>query len=135
MRFNSVFKKNWLLYAALSVSTVGCFHDEELQKEVFNANTRILALENELQDKQQVNSRQYVSASSRVSQMQEDLLKIRGEIDRLQVGVQKGEIPGLGEQEPSIAKQITSTKEKLEAFDQRLIALEKAQDEILSILE
>lgn len=140
MRFKDVLRKNWLLLAALSVVTVGCFHDEELRKELFTVNTRVLALENEVQDKQQTNSRQQFSASSRVSEMQDELLKIRGEINRLQVGIQKGEVPGLNENEPSIAKQVAAINEKLNSIDlekleQRILGLEKAQDEILSILQ
>jgi TolA-binding protein len=135
-----VYKKNWLLLAALSFMSVGCFRDDELRKELFTANTRILALENEFQDKHQMNSRQQVSASSRVSQMQDELAKLRGEVDRLQVGIQKGEVPGLDDHEPSIAKQVAAIHEQLKDVDlhklqERMIALEKAQTEMLSLLE
>lgn len=132
-------KKKFLVFGILSLVSQACFHDEELRKEFFNVNTRVVALEQELQDKQQMNSRQQVSASSRVSQMQDELQKIRGEIDRLQVGIQKGEIPGLNENEPTIAKQLATTSEKLIAdlqkLEERMTALEKTQNEVLSILE
>lgn len=138
-------KKMGLFLSAMSFFLVSCFHNDEIRKELFNVNTRLLALENELQDKQQANSRQYVTASGRVSQMQEDIQKLKGEVDRLQIGVQKGEIPGMpnNPHEPSVAHQLASINEKLHqldlekiaTFEDRLIALEKAQNEILTILE
>ncbi len=138
-----MFGKKWLLIPAFSVSLIGCFHDEELRKELFTVNTRVLALETELQDKQQINSRQYVSASSRVGQMEQDLQKMKGEIDRLELGVQKGELPGTRDTDPSIAKDIAAIAEKLKnfdpekysKFDERILALEKTQNEILALLE
>lgn len=127
-------KKNWLILTVLSVGAVGCFHDEELRKEVFNVNTRVLALESELQDKQQVNSRQHMSSSSRVNQMEETLQKLRDEVDKLHVAIQKGEFPG-SEGEPSIANEVSSLNEKVLEIEERIVELEKAQNEILGILE
>ena len=137
--------KNWPLFFVVLIALLGaCAHDDEIRKELFDVNTRVLALENEIQDKQQTNSRQYVSASSRVSQLQEDVQKIRGEIDKLQVGIQKGEMPGQStSHEPSIAKQVHDIREILKGYDPekavqldaKMDALEKAQIEILSILE
>lgn len=118
---------------ALSIMSMGC--QDELKKELFNVNTRVLALENEVQDKQQMNSRQYVSSSSRTSKVEEDLKKIKGEMDRLQIGIQKGEIPGMDDGEPSIAKQVASLREKVTELEQRVQEFEKSQKEILTVLE
>jgi tetratricopeptide (TPR) repeat protein len=135
-----MFKKNWLLLTVLSVNTVACFHDEEARKQLFNVNTRLVSLEHDIQDKEQTNSRQYVNASGRTSQIQEDLQRLKGELDRLQIGVQKGEIPGMSGSEPSIAQQIAMINEKLKNFnadkiEERIVELEKAQKEILNLLE
>lgn len=135
--------KKWFLIGCLSFLIVGCFHEEELRKELFNVNTRLLTLENELQDKQQANSRQYVSASSRTGQLEDELRKIHGDIDRLQTGIQRGELPGQSASEPSVAKQIAEIKERLKQFDaeklksieERVLAVEKAQIDILASLE
>ncbi len=135
--------KKWFFVGCLSFLLVGCLHEEELRKELFNVNTRLLTLENELQDKQQANSRQYVSTSSRTGQLEDELRKIHGDIDRLQTGVQRGELPGQTSSEPSIAKQISEIRERLKQFDleklktieERVLAVEKAQIEVLAALE
>ena len=129
-----------LLFITLSLIPLACTHDDELRKELFNVNTRVVALEQELQDKQQLNSRQYVSATGRVGQLQEDIQKLQGEVDRLKVGVQRGELPGQNEREPSVAKQIAAIEAKLAGtelskLEERVAELEKAQNEILNLLE
>ncbi len=135
--------KNRLFLLSILVALLSaCMHDE-LRKDLFNVNTRVLALESELHDKQQTNSRQNISTSSRLNQMQEDLQKIRGDIDKLNVGVRTGELPGQGDQEPSLAKQMAELKElvkdynpeKNAALEEKVDALEKTQIEILSLLE
>ena len=121
---------------------VSCAHEDELRKELFDVNTRLLTLESETHDKQQINSRQYVSASGRVEQIESSLQKINGELDRLRIGVQKGEIPG-EDHESSLAKQLEDVREKLKdvdaetlsKLDERVSSLEKAQMEILALLE
>lgn len=123
----------------------GCLHEEEFRKEMFDVQKRVLDLEHEVKEKQSTEHKQYLNSSSRVESVTEELQKLQGEVERLRIGVQKGELPGQADQEESVAKKIDKLREQVKAFDaergtldkweERISDIEKTQMEILSMLE
>lgn len=124
---------------------MACVRKEEFRKELFDVNTRVLALENDVQDKNNQEGQRFVSASGQIQELQNSIRTLKGEIDRLEIGVREGELPG-GEQKKkskSIASQVHKLRQDIQniesqhikALEERLRSLELTQNKILILLE
>ncbi len=128
--------RNCLFGALASVGLTGCFaHQEKTSEDIFNLQTRLLAIERKLDEKGQAaldmgdaTNKRMAVAVNKMDQIDGDLARIKGEIDSLYEGVKTGQLPNQGADEPSLAKSLGELAD-------RLSAVESAQAEMLKVLE
>lgn len=106
-----------------------------LRQDLFESNTRILAMEKQLQnqsvqteDSGKKASMRIANSTTKIDRLERDLRNIRGEVDTLRVGVVTGQMPGQTEGQGSIA-------ETLQMLQERLVKLEETQAEVLNMLQ
>lgn len=129
-----------ILILATGLMLSGCITPREkrdLQNDLFNVQTRLLAVERNVSDtnKDAKNtgesaSRRLASTQSELDRINHELQQIRGDIDALKVGVSTGQMPGRENQHNSIASQLTRLTERLDDVEENqedlLEALKKA---------
>lgn len=126
------------LSAIAVFSFSGCMSVKDgntLKKDMFEVNTRLVALESLLADKElkskksgQAASRILATSTSKLDQIERNIQLMKGEIDTLRVGVVTGKLPGQADDVDSIADSLT-------AISERLVKLEETQGEILTMLD
>ena len=123
---------------ASSVALTGCMSNndgEELRNQLFKAQKRLLQLEETVErageETKSSGSRanqKIATTDLRLNKIDNDFMKIQGELDTLKRGVITGELPGMEQQPDSVAKAISGLEE-------RIGELEKTQMEILVLLK
>lgn len=123
----------WLVAGAACMSTKD---GEQLQSNVFEVQKRLLELEHIMvAEGQKVKkagdhtTKKVASASAQIDEIHAEITRLRGEVDAVRVGVQRGEMPGVvaSDEEESIASRIRTLQE-------RLTVVETAQLEMLDLL-
>lgn len=109
------------------IGFVGCVSSSELRllrQDLFNVQTRLLSLEKQIEDENKDAKDKGSAATKRIAESQvsfdklsRDLQKIQGELDRLQVGVETGELPGTSSDKSSIAKKLQELEDRLGALE------------------
>ena len=137
IKYSHVVVRGCLVFVAL-IALPSCMSVKDgrtLRKDLFNANTRIIALEKQLLDETSKSqnsgkaaSMRIASSTTKMDRLERDVRKMRGEVDTLRVGVVTGQMPGQSSGQGSIA-------ETLESIKERLVKVEETQSEILSSLE
>ena len=129
-----------LALAVFFLMTVsGCITPSEkknMQGDIFNVQTRLLTLEQQLtENKSEVKttgdsaSKRIASAKADMDKIQSELQRIHGDIDTLRVGVVTGQLPGTDpEKEGSVAA-------TLNALSARIEAIEAAQEDLLDAIK
>lgn len=121
------------LCSTLLLSCVG--HDEKLKEDMFNLQTRLLLIERntaqkgkEVVDMGDATNKRMAVATNKLEDMENDLAKLKGDIAVVTEAVKVGKFPQQTEDEPSLAKSLKDIIARLEA-------LEKAQAEMLHLME
>lgn len=114
---------------SICFASVGCIstkRERDLQARVFDTQARLMKLENILGDgsKTQQVGHQLASTESRFERLEKDLRVLRGEQDRLRVGVLTGQMPG------EAASEAVSVAERIALLEQRFADMEMLLEEI-----
>jgi TolA-binding protein len=127
------------------LSLVGCFsHEKEMRDDMFKLQTRVLDVESRMQADKTRSFDKQLGANQRLDQLNEELVRLKHELERLQVGVVRGELPGAEKNTSSIGSRLAAVEEKLQTDEasvslqdlaQRMTELEKAQMEVLTTLD
>ncbi len=130
--------KIYFLFFFLMSSFYSCLtpkKEKQFKTDIFNLQTRILKLEQSLQQKDHDIKSTDETAKKKIASAQTDMEKVRrdiqvmqGDIDSLKVGVTTGQLPGSEDNEMSVANSLKTITERLEA-------LEETQDIILAAIE
>lgn len=125
--------------AGLALLMTGCITPSEkkaMQNDLFNAQTRILTLEQQLNEsKTEVKStgdtanKRIASTKADMDRLMSEIQRLRGEIDALRVGVVTGQMPGT---DPDKEGSVAST---LNQLNTRLETVEAAQEEVLDAIK
>jgi TolA-binding protein len=129
-------------YALLVVSSCwlsGCItteREKEMRRDIFNLQTRLLEMEKDTTTHEKAkkssedNAHQRIaSANADIERVQSELLKVKGDIDALKVGVQTGQMPGTeAPAEGSLASTVA-------ALSTRMATIEEAQQQIIEEIE
>jgi TolA-binding protein len=106
----------------------------QLQEDVFKAHTRLLKLEQKLnneagqaRNKEESTNKNIASTGVQLDRMNSDMERMRGDLDALRVGIKTGSLPGEPQDENSLSGRIGS-------MASRLSALEEAQGEMLKTM-
>ena len=98
---------------------------KDMQNDIFNVQTRLLALERKLLDTSKDAKSTGESATKRIANTQaeldkifRDLQQIRGDMDSLKVGVVTGQLPGQPIAENSLAQSLTKLDSRMEQMEQ-----------------
>lgn len=106
---------------------------QKIRNDLFQLQTRILELENQVdkggkasKTQGEAANQRIASTSARLEGLETEIRKLAGEIDMLRLAVKTGELPGSNPDEESLAKTLNRIQERLSASEetQRLI-LEK----------
>lgn len=126
------------IIAGLLISLSSCITPSEkkdMQSDIFNVQTRLLALERKLLDTSKDAKSTGESATKRIANTQaeldkiyRDLQEIRGDMDSLKVGVVTGQLPGQPIAENSLAQSMTK-------LDTRMEHLEQTQSDLIEALK
>ena len=127
-----------LCIAAFVAWMSGCVTQKEkkdMQGHIFNLQTRLMTLERELADTSKESkgtadsaTKRLASTRAEIERLSAEIQKIRGEIDAVRIGVVTGQMPGTD------SKQDGSVAATLVRVDERLLALEQTQNEILEAI-
>ncbi len=130
--FPTIVSHSFLFF--LLLGTVSCITSEEktkMQSDIFDLRTKVLDLNSKLlesgQNRQDADKK-IAHVHTTADQLNQELAKITGELDRLKSGVVTGELPGADGSEKSIKKLI-------EELSDRVKTLEETQIEIITLLE
>ena len=126
-----------VIIALLTVLMTSCYtpaKEKQVQGDIYALQTRVLKLESELQDRSSTlnkakdqRSKTLAANTTSLEKISVNVQRLQGEIDRLKEGIRLGAIPG--EEEPE-----TSVNNRLSKLSERMEEIEKAQEEILSII-
>ncbi len=125
-----------ILIFSMGMVMSGCItpnEKKEIRKDVFDAQARILHLEQLLNASAKGGSesnKRAANTSASLDRMTRDLQMLRGEIDGLRIGVITGQMPGISEE--NAERSIAST---LSDLSMRMELVEKSQEELLAAIK
>lgn len=117
---------------------VGCVmpaEKKQMRDDIFSLQTRLLEMETQQKQKtgefksSEENANQRIASGNvKVEQLQQELQRLKGEMDGLKVGVKTGKIPGDNSTEPSLS-------DRIDEFSAHLDELEATQAELLEAVK
>jgi len=131
------FRPTYLLVLGVATLTACVTPSEkrQMRNEMFALQTRLMTIESAMAEGKQetastgeLQKRKLATTSTELERMQSELLRVRGEIDALKIGVTTGQMPGQEASANSIATQ-------LKDLSDRLAAVEGQQAELATAIE
>ncbi len=109
-----------LVYTFLLTSCFTPAKERQINEEIFTVQTRLLALEGNVNDASKNGTQKIASTSTEIERLSQELKKVQGDLDSLKIGVQTGHLPGVPETPDSMGSKIDSLGKRVEAMEAKL---------------